>query len=362
MKTARCFVLLVLVLVLGCQGAHGEPSKSDGGSAAAATPTIEIVKVVAKPLDAVLHLEGELSAYESVALHARANGFVSRVLVDRGSKVKSGELLITLSAPELGAQRAEAQAKLVGDKSTFDRLKAASQTPGAVAANEVQVAEAKVQAEQARIDALRALEQYLTVTAPFDGVITERNVHPGALVGPQTGAGAPPMLRIEQIAKLRLTVPVPESLVGAIAEGTTATFTVRAHPGVKFTGTTKRVSRSIDAKTRSMPVELDVDNADSRLAAGMFVDVAWPVKRTEPTLFVPPSAIAQSTERAFVARVKDGAVEQVPVQRGVTQGDLIEIFGALHEGDVVAKRGTEELRTGLKVETRAAPAASSSVK
>jgi RND family efflux transporter MFP subunit len=352
---------LVLVLVAGCDARGEEKAKGDGG-AASPTPTIDVVKVVSKPLDAVTHLEGELTPYEAVALHARANGFVQRVLVDRGSKVKSGELLVTIAAPELGAQRAEAEAKLLGDKSTFERLKAASQTPGAVAGNEVEVAEAKVRADQSHLDALRAQEQYLVVAAPFSGVITERNVHPGALVGPQTGASAPPMLRIEEVAKLRLTVPVPESLVGAISEGTQATFTVRAYPGVKFTGTTKRVSRSIDTKTRSMPVELDVDNTDSKLAAGMFVDVAWPVKRTEPSLFVPPSAIVQSTERTFVARVTDGTIDQVPVKRGVAQGDLVEVFGAVHEGDVIAKRGSEELRTGLRVETRAAPAASSSAK
>jgi RND family efflux transporter MFP subunit len=349
-------VVLVVLLVTGCDGARGEAQKvPDGGGAPAPTPTIDVVAVLSRPLDAVTRLEGELTPYEAVALHARANGFVQRVLVDRGSKVKGGELLVTIVAPELGAQRAEAEAKLVGDKSTFDRLKAASQTPGAVAGNEVEVAEAKVRADQSHLEALRVQEQYLVVTAPFAGVITERNVHPGALVGPQNGPNTPPMLRIEDVAKLRLTVPVPESLVGAIAEGTPATFTVRAYPGVKFTGVTKRVSRSVDAKTRSMPVELDVDNVDGRLAAGMFVDVAWPVKRSEPSLFVPPSAIVQSTERTFVARVNGGTVDQVSVQRGVIQGELVEVFGGLRDGDTVARRGTEELRQGLRVETRPAP-------
>jgi RND family efflux transporter MFP subunit len=355
-------IVVVVFLVAACDGGSSA-QKAAPASSASSAPTIDVVKVVSKPLDALTHLEGELTPYESVALHARANGFVQRVLVDRGSNVKSGELLITISAPELGAQRAEAEAKLLGDKSTYDRLKAASQTPGAVAGNEVQVAEAKVQADRAHLDALRTQEQYLVVTAPFAGVITERNVHPGALVGPPTGPSTPPMLRLEELAKLRLTVPVPESLASAIAEGTPATFTVRAFPGATFSGVTKRISRSVDAKTRSMPVELDVDNADGRLAAGMFVDVAWPVKRSEPSLFVPPSAIVQSTERTFLARVNGGTIEQVPVQRGVMQGDLVEVFGAVHDGDVVAKRGTEELRQGLHVETRAAaPAASGSAK
>jgi hypothetical protein len=102
-----------------------------------------------------------------------------------------------------------------------------------------------------------------------------------------------------------------------------------------------------------MPVELDVDNSDGRLAPGMFADVLWPVKRTAPSLFVPAGSIVQSTERAFVARVRDGVIEQVTVQRGATQGDLVEVFGGLNEGDVIARRGSDELRNGVHVETRA---------
>src|SRR4051812_1122346 len=205
----RLLFLLFASLVVACNGARGEPAPSASASARA-TPTIDVVTVVSKPLDTTLQLEGELAPYERVAIFARANGFVSQVLVDRGSHVKQGQLLVTIVAPELGAQRAEAQAKLQSDKTTFDRLKAASQTPGAVAGNEVAVAEAAVQVDQARLDSLRAMEQYLAVTAPFEGVVIERGVHPGALVGPQGAGATMPLLRIEQLHKLRLTVGVPE--------------------------------------------------------------------------------------------------------------------------------------------------------
>jgi RND family efflux transporter MFP subunit len=147
-------------------------------------------------------------------------------------------------------------------------------------------------------------------------------------------------------------VPVPEVFVGAIAEGTTVAFTVRTFPGVKFTGVTSRVAHSLDTKTRSMAVELDVDNTDGRLAPGMFADVAWPVKRSSPSLFVPPTALGQSTERTFVVRIKDDVAEQVPVQRGATQGDSVEVFGGLAPGDTVAKRATEDLTSGAHVQVR----------
>lgn len=350
----RVIAVATVLLLGGCSkaGATNEPPPPSAAEAGAAA--IDAVPVVSKPLDATTHLEAELTPYEAVALHARVNGFVQRVLVDRGSKVKEGALLATIVAPELIAQRAEAEAKMQSDKSTYERLHAASQTPGAVAAQEVEVAQATATADQERVKSLKSLEQYLNVTAPFDGVITERNVHPGALVGPQSSDKGTPMLRIEQVATLRLTVAVPEGLVGEIVEGVTAPFTVRAWAGQKFQGVTKRIAHSIDEKTRTMAVELDVDNKDGKLAPGMFADVAWPVRRSGPSLFVPPSAIVTTTQKTFVVRVKDGVVDQVNVQRGMKSGELVEVLGELHEGDLVAKRGSEELRAGSKVEVKVA--------
>jgi RND family efflux transporter MFP subunit len=361
---ARLVNAIVAVLLVSCSRSQedGRASPQASASAGPATPSVEVTKVVSKPLDTTAHLEGELTAFESVAIFARASGFVSDVRVDRGTHVKKGQVLATVVAPELRAQTAEAEAKLLGDQATFERLKAASQTPGAVAENEVRTAQATVQADQARLDSLRAVEQYLTVTAPFDGVIIERDIHPGALVGPQGAGSATPMLKLEEVQRLRLTVPVPESLVGAITAGIPAAFTVRAYPGVKFGGAVARIAESIDPRTRSMAVELDVDNADRRLAPGMFAEVLWPVKRATPSLFVAPGAIVESTEKTFVARIRDGVVEQVAVQRGAVQGDLVEVFGGLQEGDTIARRGSEELRPGARVEVRAAAPPASSAK
>jgi RND family efflux transporter MFP subunit len=331
-----------------------EASAAAPAASASATRTVQVVPVVSRQPESSARLEGELGPYEAVSLFSKVGGFVSRVDVDRGSVVKNGQVLLVISAPELAAQRAEAEAKLQGDRSTFDRFKAAAQTPGAVAGHELELQEAAVHADDARVLSLRTLEQYLVVRAPFDGVITERNIHPGAFVGPATGDKAP-MLRVEQVAVLRLTVAVPERYVGEVSEGATATFTVSTWPNEKFTGVAKRISHSIDPRTRTMPVELDVDNAAGRLTPGMFVNVTWPLKRPTETLWVPTTAVVQSTERTFVVRVRDGAVEQVSVQRGSVTPNLAEVFGPLQAGDLVAKRGSEELRPGMRVETHTAP-------
>jgi len=340
---------LVLFLLVACKRSpDAEPGPAPAGSAG--PQTVEVVTVVAKPLDATLKLPAELAPDESVAIYPRVSGFLDEITVDRGSKVKKGQLLARLSAPELAAQRAEAEAKVAAAKSTFDRLKTASATPGAVAGHDLEVAEAAYKAEQSRLDALRALESYLTVRAPFDGVVTTRNVHPGALVGPPTGPNVPPMLQVEKIDHLRVTVAVPEADAAAVAAGTPASFTVSTFPGQKFTGKVARVAHEIDPKTRTMAVELDFDNtAGKELVPGAYAEVAWPVHRDAPSLFVPPSAIATTTERTFVDRVRDGKIEQVTVARGAQMGDLVEVFGELAAGDQVLKRGSEVLAPGSVV-------------
>jgi RND family efflux transporter MFP subunit len=308
--------------------------------------------VTSKLLDSTVRLPAELGPDQVVAIYPRVNGFVDQIGVDRGSVVKRGQVLAQLSAPELGAQRSEVSSKAIVARSTYDSLLAASKTPGAVAGHDLEVAEAAYKAEQSRLASLSALEGYLIVRAPFDGVVTERNVHPGALVGPPSSSTVPPMLRVEKIDRLRVTVAVPEADVGAITEGAEASFTVSTWPGESFKGTIDHVSHVIDAKTRSMAVELAFDNAKNRLTPGAYAEVAWPVHRTTPSLFVPASAIVQTTERTFVDRVRDDAVDQVVVQRGVAVGDTVEVFGDLAAGDRILKRGSETLKPGAKVTTK----------
>jgi RND family efflux transporter MFP subunit len=341
---------VLLVLLAACKRSP-EPEVAPGPGAGSSAPaTVEVVTVVAKPLDATLELPAELAADQAVAIYPRVSGFLDEISVDRGSPIKRGQLLARLSAPELAAQRAEAESKVAAAKSTYDRLKAASATPGAIAGHDLEVAEAGLAADKSRVDALRALESYLSVRAPFDGVVTERNVHPGALVGPPTGPGMPPMLKVEKIDHLRVTVAVPEADAAAVSIGTAAAFTVSTYPGHQFTAKIARVAHEIDAKTRTMAVELDYDNtAGMPLVPGAFAAVRWPVHREKPSLFVPPSAIATTTERTFVDRVRDGKIEQVVVARGVAMGEIVEVFGELAAGDQVVRRGSEVMAPGTAV-------------
>ena len=386
----RAFTLSIALLAMVGGFACRSPEPTAASQTAAPPPgpvTIDVVRVLEQPLDVQLSLPGELTPYQSVALYPRVTGFVRTVRVDRGSRVRAGDVIAVLEAPELLAQRSEAQSKLQAaeaqmgavrskadaDRSTYERLKAASATPGVVAGNDVLIAEKGVEASQSQVTAsqqnietarqalniVREMEGYLRVTAPFDGVVTERNIHPGALVGPASGSGAAaPMARLVQINRLRLVVPVPEAYTAEVKPGTGIPFSVAAYPGQTWSGTVARIAQAVDVSTRTMAVELDVANNDGRLAPGTFCQVRWPIRRSGLSLFVPSGSVATTTDRTFVVRVRGGKAEWVDVKTGLTSGPLVEVFGDLRPGDEIAGRGTDELRPGTEVRARAAkPAA-----
>ena len=341
--------------------------------AIAAAQTVEMTAVVSKQLERKSRLPGEFLPYQSVALHARVSGFVESVAVDRGSAVKKGDVLVTLSAPEMQAQvavaeakvataeaqRVEALAKLASAERTYEQLKKAAETPGVIAGNEIVIAgktvdaaraavtaeESSIRSAQASVTALKDLLAYLRITAPFDGVITERFAHPGALAGP---SGAP-LLELQQLSMLRLVVALPESDVSGIVRGARVPFTVPAYPGEAFSGVVARVARSMDPKTRTMPVELDVANGSGKLAPGMYPEVQWPVRKPRASLLVPPTSVVTTTERTFVIRVREGRAEWVNVSKVASSGDLMEVLGPLNPGDKIVTRASDEIREGAKL-------------
>jgi RND family efflux transporter MFP subunit len=333
----------------------------------------DLVRPVPKAFDRTVVLSGEFLPYQAVDLHARVTGFVETVSVDRGSAVRQGDILVKLAAPEMEAQAAEAlakvraaesgvaeaRAKLTSAQSTYERMKTASATPGAIAGNELVLAQQSVEAahgvvssaeaaraaSQASLEAVEKLQAYLTIRAPFAGVITERLVHPGALADPNTG----PLLRLQQVTRLRLVVAVPEANYAGVARGLRAPFRVAAYPDRQFTGTVARSARAIDPKTRTMSVELDVDNVAGTLAPGMYPEVSWPVRGGGSALVVPATSVVSTTERTFVIRVKNGRADWVDVRRGAREGDQVEVYGNLSPGDLILRRASDEVRDGSEV-------------
>jgi len=347
------------------------------GASLAWAQTTDLVAVVSKTVSRTIELPAEIAPYLSVSLHAKVQGYVENVLVDRGSAVKQGDLLVELSAPETNAQIAEAESKveaveadrlqaeaqLAAARSTSEHMSDAAKTPGAVAGNDLIQAQKQVEAAQALVnsrqkasaaakaaaDALKTMQAYLKITAPFEGVVTERLVHPGALVGPNADS---PLLVIQQVSRLRVVVPLPEEDVGAIARGASVEFRVPAYPERNYSGTIARIAHALDTKTRTMAVELEVANKDGSLSPGMYPTVKWPIRRPRPSLFVPKTSVVTTTERTFVIRNRNGRAEWVDVKTGDADGNLVEVMGNLQAGDQVVRRATDELREGTTIQAK----------
>jgi membrane fusion protein (multidrug efflux system) len=374
-------VILSFSLAVFLCGCSGDSKQIPNKPAEPEAQTVEVVPVASQKLATVFTLPAQLVPFQTVDIYPKVTGFMDVLRVDRGSHVRKGELIIRLSAPELVAQRAQAesalraaqsqlttvQAKLTSDKGTYLHMASAAQTPGVVAENDVMVASQIATADQGQVqsaennvaaarEVLRSvtqLESYLSIYAPFDGVVTTRNLHPGALVGPASGpSGTMPIVQIADATHLRLVVPVPEAYVGEMQIGQQVAFSVPANPGQIFHAPIARVSHDVSPNTRTMPVELDVLNSDNSLAPGSFSSVQWPVRRAVPTMFVPVSAVTNDQQRTFVERVRSGKVEWVDVVSGLSVNGNIEVFGDLKPGDEVIHNATDAIRPAQQVKTK----------
>ena len=377
MKSPFLFLFFSLTFI-GCSSSAVQQSPHNEAAGAGPSQQVATAPVESRKLDTTLSLPAQIAPYEAVDVYPKVTGFIDAILVDRGSRVKAGDVLVRLSAPELVAQRTQAEAGLHGaeaqlaaaqarfssDHGTFLHLAAAAKTPGVVAGNDLQVAEQTAAADSAQMeaalnnvqaarDSLRGvaqLESYLEIRAPFDGVVVQRNLHPGALVGPASGqSGAPPIVQIESVNRLRVVVPVPEAYVAGVQQGQQVAFSVPAYPGRTYHAPIARISHDIDQNTRTMQVELDLHNADSQITPGTFTSVEWPIHRLYATLFVPSSAVTTDLQRTFVIRVHQGKAEWVDIKTGVTANGETEVFGDLQSGDAVVANATDSIRNGTAI-------------
>lgn len=157
-----------------------------------------------------------------------------------------------------------------------------------------------------------------------------------------------PLLRIQALDQIRLTVHLPEVALGEPVQGKTVSFTIGEFPGETFTGTVARLAHSLDPNLRTMPVELDVENEGHRLLPGMSVEVEWVLERSRPRLVIPTCALVDTSEGPCVIRVRDGIAERVNISTGLSVGEETEIAGPLQEGDLVVAQPTREILTATR--------------
>lgn len=304
-----------------------------------------------------LSLPGELKPYEQVAIYAKVSGFVKKLYVDRGSTVHKGQLLAILEAPEIEQQYLSdksAEQKLYSNyvyaQQAYQRLTEASATNGAVAALELDRAKSAMESTQAAYKSSKAsatgaaqLRNYLRITAPFDGVITERNVSAGALTGSNSGQ---PLFFLAKKNKLRLSLALPEKHAGSVHEGMTATFTVSSQPGKVFNATLSRTSGLLDRTDRSLTLEFDVNNVEGALQGDDYALVRLLLQRNAPTFWVPEKSILNTQSGNFVVTLNKGIVKRIPVKEGIGSDSLREIFGALSTKDSILLKPSEQIKEG----------------
>ena len=362
-----------------------------------ALPRVEVVTVGRSSRDSGLQLPGNIQAVTEAPILARADGYIKRRLVDIGDAVHAGQTLAEIEAPELDEQVRQAEAVLRQARAGVDQARANLQqgqsdlelarvtakrwanlvSDGSVSVQENDQYQAQYQskiaavhgleqalsgqlhggvdAAQANLARVQQMKDYRTVIAPFDGVITLRNVDSGALVS----TGSTLLFRIAQTGTLRIYLNVPQMYAGAVHLGDAASVTVSNLPGSKFSGAVARTADSLDPASRTLLVEVHVPNPNRILLPGMYAQVNLSSSRAHPPLLIPSSALIVSSDGTQVALVRpDHRLHLQRIAVGRDYGDRIEVANGLQDGDAIVASPSDVLQEGAEVE----PVAMSSVK
>ncbi len=352
------FLIAVGILVGNCTKSNAD--SEDKTEANPAGTTLETISLKKDTLEGSMIIPGELIANQTVDIYAKVTGFVKELKVDIGSKVKTGQVLIVLEAPELVSQLNAAHSRLKSQEAlytaslaNYNRLVETSKTPGTISQNDLEQAEARKNADMANLEAAKAsykevndVKDYLVIRAPFDGTITARNINVGAYVGPSGS----PALTLQEQDKLRLVVAIPEAYTGYLKQGDQVEYKVRSMPAENFKAKLVRLSGALDQKFRSQRVEADIKNNDGKFLAGTVADVTLTMRSSQDAFTVPKSAVVQNSEGSFVIKVVDQKAKRVPVKKGLSFNGSIEIFGDLSLGDVLLKKGNDEIKDGTEIE------------
>jgi membrane fusion protein (multidrug efflux system) len=245
------------------------------------------------------------------------------------------------------------EAIYMASKANYDRLYETSQTPGTISPNDLEQAAARKNSAFAQLEAAKAAyeqiaqtQNYLQIRAPFNGIITSRNVNAGTYVGPSGKGSEEPLFTLQEQKRLRLVISVPESYTGYLNHKNEVSFTVKSLPNQQFKAQVKRMAGAIDSRLRSERIEMDVVNNDKKLLPGMVAEVNVPLPANDSTFIVPKSAVVNSTESVFVIRVVNNKAEWVDIKTGREDNGIIEIYGNLNPGDQLLKTATDEIRNG----------------
>lgn len=325
--------------------------------------TLKVFSLEKSRVEKQSSLPGELLPFERVEIHPKITGYIKQLKVDIGAVVKKGQVLTLIDAPEFESRYEEASGKIQSSKAkyessldTYSRILNASRTPGVISPNELKRAQNQMLADSGDYQAAKfssssykQVGNYLVITAPFNGIITQRNVNEGAYVGIPNEK---PILVIEDNSRLRLRVAVPEALTGVSIKDNKVNFSTKASPNQLSEAVFVRKAGSIEANTRTEIWEFEVNNKSNAHKPGAFANVVLTIYRDQDSFVVPFSAIVTTLEKKFVIKVTKNSTRWVDVTQGLNLSDKTEIFGSFNVGDTIVLKGNEELKANKKVAVR----------
>ena len=387
-------IAIILVATLVMHDRHDKEKISD---TSVPPPTVSTATAHAGAIANQLTVAGVFQPFQEIDVHGKVSGYIRRIYVDIGDRVRQGQTLAVLEVPELQAEVAGAQAGITQTQqnivrlqsevkreqasyaavhANYQRLKQASdQQPGLVAAQELDDALAKDQSAASQVDAAKSavgaaqgqlgvsraanmrvssMEQYATITAPYNGVVTMRYADTGSLIPAGTAEGLnQAVVRLAQSDVLRLRMPIPERDVPMVHEGSMVTVHVQA-TGQNFPAKVVRFSRDVSNATRTMMTEVDIPNPSLSLTPGMYAEVTFNLQEKDQALLVPSSAIIQGDQPSVMLVDSSNRVQKKSVTLGISNGNAQEITGGIQQGDRVIIGGLSALQPGQVVRPQAA--------
>lgn len=376
-------IAAILVLCIGslvvwrATTTHAKP-----GAAAAKVNVVPVAKVTREDLREDLTCDAELRPYQEIDLHAKVAGYLENITVDIGDRVKAGQLLAEIEIPELqddikraeAVQRraeqavASANAAYQAADLIYSRLVRVNKAqPNAIAQQELDAAQTKdqttasnldqakadVEVARAELNKLLTMKKYSQITAPFSGVVTKRYADPGSLIqaGTSSSTQTLPLVRLSEINRLRLDVPVSVSYVSRIHVGDPVQIHINSC-NKELIGTIARTTGKLDTSTRTMTVELDIPNADFSLIPGMYASALLRLEHREKTLAVPIQAVTRDKNCTVMVVNSQNQLEQRVVNLGLETPSQLEILSGLKENDLVLLGSRTQVQPGQAVEPR----------
>jgi len=342
-----------------------------------AIPTVALAQPIAGSSHQALTLPGNIQPFNKAAIFARVNGYVKSWDHDIGTAVKAGQVLATIDAPDLDQQLSQAKATLASVRANhqiasltanrnnilLQKQIVAQQLADQTTADE-KAKEAVVDANQANVRQLEAMQSFKTLSAPFDGVVTARNVELGMLINSGGGSGQA-LFEVSDLHRVRIYVQVPQSFSAGLTVGMKATFEMPQYPGAQFDATLSHISKAINSSSHSMQVELQADNAAGKFFGGSYCNVHFEIPTDANLITIPSTALVTGNQGTQVATLdSNNKVVLRSVQLGRDLGDSVEVTAGLSRSDRIVNNPPETLTAGDTVRvataTQAGVAASSS--